>query len=202
MEADNIGKLKLKHEKEAEELRIYWQLLATCPYSCGYCKDGCLDQNTVLILDRIYMMALRIMEAPRKMYYFNFTGSEPALYPFFPELIGYLFSTGANIHVSMETVLSLPLGSPPWSFCLDVAVHPAYIDVIKLVNVIASLCHAQQYVKVRLFQDFDSFKKLEKLFLPCWNVAKKSNLIFRLCQLKTSLKEINMNYGGKKLRIS
>lgn len=73
-------------------LNIYWSLIDPAP-----------NANWVVMLDRLKLIAWRILERPATKYIFTFDGREPANHPYFRELIQYLLQTPRDVVMSVET---------------------------------------------------------------------------------------------------
>lgn len=142
-------------------LHIHWRLLHTCIRECGYCPIASSDFNCVFMRDRLLKMAARIIEQPRPFYAFTFTGGEPTLHPFLPDLSRFILMSGRNIGVTIETTGAADLdyydallaGLPKGVIRLSLTSQPAWHDAEKIGAIHEIVAKRGQLFHLRLMLD-------------------------------------------------
>jgi MoaA/NifB/PqqE/SkfB family radical SAM enzyme len=152
--------IKIENQKEAI---ITWILNDICNYSCRYCPDVLHDGKNVKydwdvvepFIDKLFDFYGR--EHNRKLL-FSFSGGEPTMSPFFPQLIKKIYDSGGDI--TLTTNLSRTARYIRENFkyisTVNCTFHPkyefdnnTYVDYLEKVKVVSEL----SVVAVRVMMD-------------------------------------------------
>lgn len=142
-------------------LHIHWQLLNECVRECAYCNVSRKESDCVFMRERLLKMAERVLERPRPFYAFTFTGGEPALHPFLPDLARSILSSGRSASVTIETTGAagkeyydkLLKGLPGKSLRLSLATHPDWNETEKVEEFLQTAKAHGQLFHLRMMVD-------------------------------------------------
>lgn len=156
----------------SDTLSITWNLISACNYGCSYCRQEHDLKNCVLVRDRLLLSAYRLLSMPHASYHFILTGGEPTLHPLLPDLTRYLFSTGYDIAVTLETNGSAPLAlyrsladaAAPQRLEVLLSVHLEHADPQHVLEVVATVAEAGQLAHVRLMHHPDRHQEAQRFF--------------------------------------
>lgn len=152
-------------------LFVNWNLIDACNYNCAYCPSPAHTGDSVYMLERLKRMAEKILSLPREYYAITLGGGEPTLHPFLADIASYFLLARRPVALRIETNGSQEpayyerligkLPGKPVNFALTV--HPAFLDINKLLAQIVSMIKSGESVSVRVVDDPDQREKHEKL---------------------------------------
>lgn len=142
-------------------LHIRWRLLDMCVRECSWCPEPAGGNDCVYMRERLLTMVDKILALPRPFYSITFTGGEPCLHPFLPDVIRKLLHSGRKVGITLETTGgagpeyydSLLKGLPRGSLRLSLASHPEWDNMGGIAANVASALRQGQLAHLRLMHD-------------------------------------------------
>lgn len=140
---------------------VRWALRSACNYACAYCSLAQSAESCVLVRERALAMAANVAAIPATSLRIVFAGAEPALYPFLPDIITVLASSGQSIAFTLQSN-----GSQPLQKYLDLAdcacglqfqfiffIHPTQAQPGQTLMLLAALAERGFPIRVFLVDD-------------------------------------------------
>ena len=126
-------------------LEINWVLLYGCNYRCSYCfGQDVLSKKDFIPLEKLKHAVDNIFKIDKEYYTFTLLGGEVTYYPYFLELVEYIYSFDKKISISLitnasknvsyfEKLLSY-VGNN--NFSMHFSIHFEYADIEHIKDII------------------------------------------------------------------
>lgn len=144
--------------EEYATMRIDWRLLDACTYSCPDCDYPRSSSGSIFMREHLLAMVDRVLEIRSPGLIVNFTGGEPALHPFLPDILTKFSVLHRDIKIALhsngsqspERYLQLADRLRHNSFQFVLHAHPGISDPKSLFVTIAALAERGIHVIVNL----------------------------------------------------
>jgi MoaA/NifB/PqqE/SkfB family radical SAM enzyme len=187
---ENYKKLDHLNETNKEWFVVNWCLGNTCNFSCSYCPENLHNASIKWpSLDTIKTFVHNVVTqtSPRKVY-FEFTGGEVTLCPYFPEIAKYVTSLGARVGLISNSSRTVRWWTENKQFfdhvCLSF--HPEHADKDHFIEIV-KLLHNDVRTHVNIMM-------LPAKFDYCFEIA---NIIKDFGNLSMALQPLIHDFGDK-----
>ena len=172
-------------------LEINWVLLYGCNYRCSYCfGQDVLSKKDFIPLEKLKHAVDNIFKIDKEYYTFTLLGGEVTYYPYFLELVEYIYSfdkkisilliTNASKNISYFEKLLSYVGSN--DFMMTFSIHFEYADIEHIKNLILLfnkykmtinidfMLHPEYKEKIKLY--FDELIKMKEEYYFNFNIVE------------------------------
>lgn len=162
---------------------IHWHLLNACLGQCNYCHITHESLNHILIKDRLFIMANRLLNLPYDTLEIYFDGGEPTLHPFLPDLLQYFGGVRRPMRIWLATDGSAPLSYYEKIFTsqarrllgIILHIHPAWANWTQLIGIVAIAINNALPLRAILWQDTNAIEQLNSIYETFSRLSIKSH---------------------------
>lgn len=138
---------------------VDWKLLEGMNHKCSYSSEPASAFHESFSEKSTLDAAYRVLSLGYKAYYFNIYGGEPTIYPYFPQLLKYLSTSGRLLKIRFKTnglapenyYRNLLQPASRGQILFHIEVHLGLIEIEKVISLLKISSTANQFTYVNIF---------------------------------------------------